>query len=181
MTKIYHKNSGFLPYILVVLTDVLCHVSSRYKVFLHDIIFYCNSFLHNILIYDLYIEIDIWNIPCGNMYISDYFGFFNYCMYFNGPTILKWFCHHILPKKRYAWTTNPHSYVNFDFRQYLQHMYLCALIRLSAVSLCTDNLTQPLFFSKKTSKFFKILLFSYHFRLYICMYIYAYKYIEEAM
>ena len=105
------------------------------------------------------------------MHISDYFGFFNYCMYFNGPTFLRWFCHHILPKKRYAWTTNPHSYVNFDFRQYLQHMYLCALIRLSAVSLCTDNLTQPLFFSKKTSKFFQILLFSYHFRLYICIYV----------
>lgn len=116
------------------------------------------------------------------MNISDYFGFFNYCMYFNGPTILRWFCHHILPKKRYAWTTNPHSYGNFDFRQYLQHMYLCALIRLSAVSLCTDNLTQPLFFQKKLQNSFRycylVIILDYMY-VYICMYIYAYKYIEE--
>ena len=89
-------------YNLLVLTDAICHLLSRYKVFLLDSIIYCNPFLHNILIYDLHIKIGISKLPYENTYVRVYFcssitACISMIRQLNGDIIIN-----IPPKKRYA-------------------------------------------------------------------------------
>ena len=89
------------------------------------------------------------------------------------PRILRWIITHtinILPQTRHASTTSPHSYVHFDFRLYLEQMYLFDY----------KQWVWDLFVVRTSTSFQRLLFSAILYYMYVCICIYENVNIYEA-